>query len=140
VIVRCLEEKPGIVVGREFVVLEITVAPSAAAPVMFMIHLPDEPITDWAYCDATWFDVVDNSLPSNWVFAFRERGFSLQPGSWLRPYFWDHLLNEASPDERRQSWDDYRNERDLILTAAGRPPGDRGSIVVREMQRSIDAL
>jgi hypothetical protein len=139
VIVRCVEEKPGLSLGTEYVVLGVDVTPSSAMPVMFMIHLPGEHVTDWAYYEAQAFEVVDNSLPANWVFSVRETSYSLQPARWSRPFFWDHLLNEASPGERRQSWTEYRTERDRILSAASRPPGDRGSIVVRKLPRPRDA-
>jgi hypothetical protein len=130
VIVRCVNEVPGIVPGREYVVLAVTVSPKASMPLLFMLHLPGDRVTDWAWHEVHAFEVLDDALPSNWVYSTDEHGFSLIPASWTRPWHWDDLLNDADAASRRRAWDDYRRERDLILSEAGRPPGDQGSISV----------
>jgi hypothetical protein len=130
VIVRCAQETRGLVAGREYVVLSVLVTPSAAHPLMFMLHRPDDLITDWAWYEAHAFEVLDETLPSNWIYSSHEDGFSLLPPTWARPGHWDDLLNDTDAASRRRAWDDYHAERDLILSESGRPPGDRGSVRV----------
>ncbi len=106
------------------------VQPDMRGPAMFMLHLPDESITDWAWFEAKEFEVLDAALPSNWVYAPTESGFELTPAAWTRPYHWDDLLNSDDRARVERAWADHRAERDLILAEAGRPPGREGSIVI----------
>jgi hypothetical protein len=128
VIVRYLgETRHSLVHGQDYVVLTILAEPNR--PVSFMVHLPGDRITDWAWDEAGTFEVIDGTLPSNWVYSVRGDALSLEPAAWTRKMHWDDLLNDASPADREQAWADHRTERDLILAEAGRPPGRRGSIV-----------
>jgi hypothetical protein len=128
VIVRSLEKTPWLVAGREYVVLSVMVTQTAREPLMFMLHLPDSLITDWGWFEAHAFEILDDTLPSNWIYSAEANGFTLRPASWARPGHWDDLLNDTDAASRRRAWDDHHTERDLILSEAGRPPGSRGSI------------
>ena len=132
-IVRYIGETPQLVPGQEYVVLSLMVMPHSRRPLMFMLHLPGERVTDWAWYEADEFEVLDDTLPSNWIYSARESGFFLEPAAWARPGHWDDLLNQADPADRRRAWADHRAERDLILAQAGRPPGREGSIAVRRV-------
>jgi len=135
VIVRCLQETPGLIAGREYVVLTVMATPTASQPLMFMLHRADEAVTDWAWYEAHAFEILDDALPSNWIYSAHGNGFSLRPATWARPGHWDDLLNDTDAASRRRAWDDYHAERDLILSEAGRLPGHRGSVRVCKTPR-----
>jgi hypothetical protein len=118
---------PSLVTGREYVVLALDATPRSVHPLMFMVHLPDAPITDWAWYEIDQFEVLDHSLPGNWVYASSEHGFSLQPAAWTRPAHWDDLFTDDR-DRVERAWVEHRVERDRILQEACRPPGRQGSI------------
>lgn len=119
--------------GQDYVVLSLLAPPNR--PVSLMVHLPGDHITDWAWGEASMFEVTDCTLPSNWVYSVRGDAFSLEPAASTRKMHWDDLLNDATPEDRRRAWADHRSERDLILAEAGRPPGRRGSIATCNIPR-----
>jgi hypothetical protein len=94
---------------------------------MFMVHLPEQSITDWAWYEAHLFEVIDAALPPNWVYSPSEDGFFLKPAAWTRSGHYDDLFADDRARVER-AWSDHRAERDLVLKHAGRPPGRPGSI------------
>jgi hypothetical protein len=128
VIVRYIGETRQEMRGQEFVVLSVEVALGMHMPLMLMLYRP-EGVADWGWYEAKDFEVLEHTLPSNWIYSARENGFLLEPATWTRPGHWDDLLNEADPRDRQRAWADHRAERDLILAEAGRPLGYEGGIV-----------
>ena len=128
------ESDSWLVRGAEYVVLAVSATPRAADPLTFMVHRPDKGAWDWAWWPIELFEVVSNTLPSNWIYSHDEYGFDLMPAAWRRPGHWDDLdpseLDSRPHDVQqaamRRAWADYLSERDKILKEAGRPPGYQG--------------
>ena len=83
--------------GREYVVLSVMVTPTAGRPLMFMLHRPESPITDWGWYEAHALEILDETLPSNWIYSADADGFTLLPASWARP----GLLGRSAERRRR---------------------------------------
>jgi hypothetical protein len=113
--------------GEDYVVLALHALPEAPRPLDFMIHLPGDRVTDWGWFEAHNFEVVEPTLPPNWVCTQSRYGLSLQPAAWTRTGHWDDLFADDRARVER-AWSDHRAERDLILAHAGRPPGRKGSV------------
>jgi hypothetical protein len=130
VLARLIDENdaPALAGEGEYVVLGLLANNRPDDPLSFMLFLPGPRITDWAWYDRALFEITDPSLPPSWVYHDHGGGcFALMPGAWTRRFFWDDMFSDDRGG-RDRAWPDYRAERDLILSHAGRPPGRGGGI------------
>jgi hypothetical protein len=133
VIVRCnqiidplgakVKEHPAISVGEQYVVL--TVYASRADTSLRVYSVRPEARDPHPGPPAQWssemFEVLSNDIPSNWRAEITETGaIRLEPEPWLRPGFWQDLIDWSPLSEAATI--DYERELQVMLAEAGLAP------------------